>query len=249
MTHDDRPRSARRARHQHDPHAVDGRGPEGELRAPRHADGARADRLRALHARDAHNPSDPTGPTATASSSRAGHASMLLYSMLYLTGYGLTLDDLKNFRQLGTPTAGHPEHGDAAGHRDHHRPARPGHLERRRHGARASACWPRASTAPTTSRRPPHVRDRLRRRHAGGRRRRGVARSPATSGLGRLIAFYDDNHISIEGDTELSFTEDVGKRYEAYGWHVQNLARTSTLDRIEQRRSTSAKARRGPARR
>ena len=52
-------------------------------------------------------------------------------------------------------------------------------------------------------------------------------------GLGRLIAFYDDNHISIEGDTALAFSEDVGKRYEAYGWHVQNLGEDIGLDRIE----------------
>ena len=69
---------------------------------PGHADGARADRLRALHAGDAPQPGRTrTGPTATASCCRAGHASMLLYSLLHLTGYGLTLDDLKSFRQLG----------------------------------------------------------------------------------------------------------------------------------------------------
>ena len=65
----------------------------------------------------------------------------------------------------------------------------------------------------------------------GSRRRR--ARSAGHLGLGRLIVFYDDNHISIEGDTALAFSEDVGKRYEAYGWHVQNLGEDLELDTME----------------
>ena len=68
----------------------------------------------------------------------------------------------------------------------------------------------------------------------GGDLRRGVARWPATCGSGRLISFYDQNHISIEGDTSLAFSEDVGKRYEAYGWHVQDLEEDIALDRLEQ---------------
>ena len=108
-----------------------------------------------------------------------GHASMLLYSTLYLTGYGLTLDDLKNFRQLGSPTAGHPEYGHAAGHRDHHRAARPGHLDRRRHGARRAHAGRALQPRGPRDRRPLHVRDRVRRRPAGGHRVRGlVARRP-----------------------------------------------------------------------
>ena len=109
----------------------------------------------------------------------AGHASMLLYSSLYLSGYGLTLDDLKNFRQLGSPTAGHPERGDARRDRGHHRPARPGHLDGGRPGARrGDARRPLQPPRPRPDR-PPHLRDRQRRRHAGGRRLRGLlARRP-----------------------------------------------------------------------
>ena len=67
----------------------------------------------------------------------------------------------------------------------------------------------------------------------GGRRRARRRSLAGHLGLGRLIAFYDDNHISIEGDTALAFSEDVGKRYEAYGWHVQDLGEDLALDRLE----------------
>ena len=111
----------------------------------------------------------------------AGHASMLLYSTLYLSGYGLTLDDLKNFRQLGSPTAGHPEYGDAPGIEATTGPLGQGLAMsvglRARRGDAGRALQPRRPRAD----RPPHLRDRERRRHPGGRRRRGVARSPATS--------------------------------------------------------------------
>lgn len=162
-----------------------------------------------------------------------GHASMLLYSMLYLTGYGLELDDLKSFRQLGSPTAGHPEKGDAAGIE-----ATTGPL-----GQGISMCVGLALAermlAARFNRDGHEIVDHFTYTIASdGDLQEGVA-SEACSlaghlGLGRLVAFYDDNHISIEGETELSFTEDVGKRFEAYGWHVQNLGEDLGLDRIEQ---------------
>ena len=106
---------------------------------------------------------------------------MLLYSMLYLTGYGLELDDLKNFRQLGSPTAGHPEYGHAAGIETTTGPLGQGisnavglALGRADAGRALQHGRPRG-------RRPLHVHDRLRRRPAGGRRRPRRARSPATS--------------------------------------------------------------------
>ena len=83
-----------------------------------------------------YNPRDPRWPNRDRFVLSAGHASMLLYSMLYLTGYDLTLDDLKNFRQWGSRTPGHPEYGLHARRRDDHRPARPGRRQRRRHGPR-----------------------------------------------------------------------------------------------------------------
>ena len=134
--------------HQHHPHAVDGRRAEGELRPPRHADGPGPRGLPALHAAScATTRATPAGPTATASSSRAGHASMLLYSSLYLCGYGLTLDDLKNFRQLGSPDRRPPRVRPRRRHRDDDRAAGPGDLHSRRVWRWASACSPRASTA------------------------------------------------------------------------------------------------------
>jgi transketolase len=162
----------------------------------------------------------------------AGHASMLLYSMLYLTGYGLELDDLKNFRQLGSPTAGHPEYGHAAGIETTTGPLGQG-ISNSVGLALAERMW-----AARLNGSGHEVVDHYTYTIASdGDLQEGVA-SEACSlaghlGLGRLIAFYDDNHISIEGDTELSFSEDVGGRFEAYGWHVQNLGEDLDLGRIE----------------
>ena len=194
-----------------------------------------------------HNPANAAWPDRDRFVLSCGHASMLLYSLLYLCGYGLELDDLESFRQLGSPCAGHPEYGARARDRGDDRPARPGHLDVRRPGARASACSPPASTATATrsstttpSRSPPTATWR--------RASQSEAGSLAGHlGLGRLIAFYDDNHISIEGDTALAFSEDVGARYEAYGWHVQHLGediRSTASRRPRARRWRSRTARR-----
>jgi transketolase len=159
----------------------------------------------------------------------AGHASMLLYSTLYLTGYGISLDDIKHFRQLGSPTAGHPEYGHAPGIETTTGPLGQG-----------------ISTSVGLALGERMLADRFGEDLVGhftyviasdGDLEEGIA-SEASSlaghlGLGRLIAFYDDNHISIEGDTALAFSEDVGKRYEAYGWHVQNLHEDLALDTLE----------------
>jgi transketolase len=153
---------------------------------------------------------------------------MLLYSMLYLTGYGLELDDLKNFRQLGSPTAGHPEYGHAAGIETTTGPLGQG-ISNSVGLALAERMW---------NARLGDIVDHFTYTIASdGDLQEGVA-SEACSlaghlGLGRLIAFYDDNHISIEGDTDLSFSEDVGGRFEGYGWHVQNLGEDLDLGRIE----------------
>jgi transketolase len=162
-----------------------------------------------------------------------GHASMLLYSMLYLTGYGLTLDDLKNFRQLGSPTAGHPEYGHAAGIE-----TTTGPLGQGISNAVGLALAERMLA--TRFNRPGHeIIDHFTYTIASdGDLQEGVASEACSLGghlrLGRLIAFYDDNHISIEGDTSLSFSEDVGRRFEAYGWHVQNVGEDLALERIEE---------------
>jgi transketolase len=163
----------------------------------------------------------------------AGHASMLLYSMLYLTGYGLTLDDLKNFRQLGSPTAGHPEYGHAAGIETTTGPLGQGISNS------VGLALAERMLAERFNRPGHQIVDHYTYTIASdGDMQEGVQSEAAARGghlgLGRLIAFWDDNHISIEGDTALSFTEDVGKRYEAYGWHVQNLGEDLELDRVEE---------------
>ena len=94
-----------------------------------------------------HNPANAAWPNRDRFVLSCGHASMLLYSILYLCGYGLELEDLENFRQLGSPCAGHPEYGARPGHRGDDRPARPGHLRRASAWRSPSACSPRASTA------------------------------------------------------------------------------------------------------
>jgi transketolase len=180
-----------------------------------------------------HNPQDPQWWDRDRFVLSAGHASMLLYSMLYLTGYGLTLDDLKNFRQLGSPTAGHPEYGHAAGIE-----TTTGPLGQGISNSVGLALAERMLAARFN--RPGHqIVDHYTYTIASdGDMQEGVQAEAASIGghlgLGRLIAFYDDNHISIEGDTALSFSEDVGKRYEAYGWHVQNLGEDIGLDRVEE---------------
>ena len=176
-----------------------------------------------------HSPEHPDWPARDRFVLSAGHASMLLYSILHLTGYGISLDDLKNFRQLGSPTAGHPEYGHAPGIETTTGPLGQGistavgmALAERMLAARFDEDMVAHHTYVIAS---------------DGDLEEGIA-SEASSlaghlGLGRLIAFYDDNHISIEGDTALAFSEDVGTRYEAYGWHVQNLGEDLDLDNLE----------------
>jgi transketolase len=180
-----------------------------------------------------HSPSQPDWPDRDRFVLSCGHASMLLYSTLYLTGYGLTLDDLKNFRQLGSPTAGHPEYGHAAGIETTTGPLGQG-ISTAVGMALAERMFAERFNRPGHE-----IVDHYTYVIASdGDLQEGVA-SEASSlaghlGLGKLISFWDDNHLSIEGDTALSFTEDVGARYEAYGWHVQNLGEDLELDRIEQ---------------
>ena len=177
-----------------------------------------------------HAPEHPDWPNRDRFVLSAGHASMLLYAMLYLTGYGLTLEDLEHFRQLGSPTAGHPEYRHAAGIE-----ATTGPL-----GQGISMCTGLAlAERMLNARLGDDVIDHFTFAIASdGDMEEGIASEAGSLAghlrLGRLIAFYDDNHISIEGDTALAFSEDVGARYEAYGWHVQHLGEDLALDRIEE---------------
>jgi len=166
-----------------------------------------------------HNPADPAWPGRDRFVLSAGHASMLLYSLLYLTGYDITLEDLRDFRQLGSKTPGHPERGLTPGVEMTTGPLGQGlssavgmALARELIGARFN----RPGFDLTDYRVFVIASD--------GDMMEGVA-SEASSiaghlGLGSLVCLYDDNQITIEGKTELSFSEDVAARYRAYGWHV-----------------------------
>ena len=176
-----------------------------------------------------HSPGQADWPDRDRFVLSAGHASMLLYSLLYLTGYGLTLDDLRSFRQLGSPTAGHPERGLAPGIETTTGPLGQGIAT-----SVGLALGERMLNA--------RLGDDLIDHHtfciaSDGDMEEGIS-SEACSlaghlALGRLIVFYDDNHISIEGPTSLAFSEAVGARYRAYGWDVQNLGENLALDAIE----------------
>jgi transketolase len=179
-----------------------------------------------------HNPADAQWPDRDRFVLSCGHASMLLYSVLYLTGYGLTLDDLKNFRQLGSPTAGHPEYGHAAGIE-----TTTGPLGQGISNAVGMALAERMLAARFN--RPGHeiVDHHTYTIASDGDLQEGVASEACSLAghlkLGRLIAFYDDNHIQLDGDTAMAFSEDVPERFEAYGWHTLDLGEDLELERLE----------------
>jgi transketolase len=151
----------------------------------------------------------------------AGHGSMLLYSMLHLSGYGVSLDDIRSFRQLGSKCAGHPEYGVAPGVETTTGPLGQGLANAVGMAVAESMLAARFNTAGRT------IVDHYTWVLAGdGCMQEGVSAEAASLaghlGLGKLVVFYDDNSITIDGGTSLSFSEDVGARFAAYGWHVQN---------------------------
>jgi transketolase len=159
-----------------------------------------------------------------------GHASMLLYSMLYLTGFGLELDDLRAFRQWGSRTPGHPEYSHAPGIEVTTGPLGQGF---------ANSIGMAFAEANLRERYGAAVCDHHTFVIAGdGCFEEGVSHEAASLaghlGLGRLTCIYDDNHITIDGPTELAYSDDVGKRFEAYGWGVVHLGEVANdLDAIE----------------
>ena len=160
----------------------------------------------------------------------AGHASMLLYAMLHLTGYGLTLDDLRAFRQWGSRTPGHPEVGSAAGIEVTTGPLGQG---------LANSVGIALAERHVRERFGPEVCDhRVFAICGDGDLMEGVSHEAASLaghlGLGRLVAVFDDNHITIDGTTGLSCSDDAGRRFEAYGWHVVRLGEVAEdLDALE----------------
>jgi transketolase len=170
----------------------------------------------------------------------AGHASMLLYSTLYLSGYGISLDDIKNFRQLGSPTAGHPEYHDAPGIE-----ATTGPLGQGIAMSAGVALAERMLAARFNTGDQELIDHHTYVIASDGDIQEGVG-SEACSlaghlGLGRLIVFFDNNHIQLSGPTDMAFGEDVGKRFEAYGWHVQDVGEDLSVETLE-RATEEAKA-------
>jgi transketolase len=169
-----------------------------------------------------HNPANPNWPDRDRFILSGGHGSMLLYSLLHLTGYDLSLEELKNFRQLGSRTPGHPEYGLTPGVETTTGPLGQGFAN----GvgmAMAEAHLARAFNRPGHKVIDHYVYAIV----TDGDLMEGVASEAASLAghlrLGKLIYLYDDNRISIEGSTDIAFTEDRGKRFEAYGWHVQHV--------------------------
>jgi transketolase len=169
-----------------------------------------------------HAPSQPHWPDRDRFVLSAGHASMLLYSLLHLTGYAVTLDDLKRFRQWGSITPGHPEFGLTAGVE-----ATTGPLGQGLSNAVGMAIAERRLAAEFN--RPGHavVDHRTYVICSDGDLQEGVsAEASSLAGhlrLGKLIALYDDNHIQLDGPTAMAFSEDVLARFAAYGWHTQRV--------------------------
>ncbi len=178
-----------------------------------------------------YNPRNPKWTNRDRFILSAGHASMLQYSMLHLTGYDLSLDDLKNFRQWGSRTPGHPEYGHTAGIE-----TTTGPLGQGVSNGVGMAIAQRFQASRYNQ--PGHeiIDHYIYAIVSDGDLMEGVASEAASIAgflkLGKLIYFYDNNHITIEGNTSLAFTEDVGKRFEAYGWHVQHVEDVNDLDTL-----------------
>ncbi|PAU73898.1 transketolase, partial [Halomonas salipaludis] len=166
-----------------------------------------------------HNPANPHWANRDRFVLSNGHGSMLLYSLLHLSGYALGLEDLQNFRQLHSKTPGHPELGYTAGIETTTGPLGQGL-------ANAVGMAIAERTLAAQFNRPGHtVIDHRTWCFLGdGCLMEGISHEVAslagTQGLGKLVAFYDDNGISIDGEVKGWFTDDTAKRFEAYGWHV-----------------------------
>jgi transketolase len=166
-----------------------------------------------------HDPSEPDWPDRDRFILSAGHASILLYSMLYLTGYGLELDDIKDFRQWKSKTPGHPERNHTKGVEVTTGPLGQGIANSV--GMGISERWLRSRFGAELCDHHTFV-------IAGdGDLMEGVSHEAASLaghlGLGRLVAVYDDNHITIDGETELALTDDAAARFRSYGWDVDEV--------------------------
>jgi transketolase len=169
-----------------------------------------------------YNPSNPEWFDRDRFVLSAGHGSMLLYALLYLTGYPMTLDDIKNFRQWGSKTPGHPEFNHAPGIETTTGPLGQGFANGI--GIALAERWLAARFN-----RPEHtiIDHYTYAIVSDGDLMEGIASEAASLAghlrLGKVIYLYDDNHVTIDGYTDIAYTEDWAKRFDAYGWHVQSI--------------------------
>jgi transketolase len=192
-----------------------------------------------------HNPSDPGWPDRDRFVLSGGHGSMLLYSLLHLTGYDLSLDELKNFRQWGSKTPGHPEVGPTPGVEVTTGPLGQGF---------AMGVGMAMAEAHLAARYNQPGHDIINHTTYGivsdGDLMEGISHEAASLAghwqLGKLIYLYDDNRITLAGATDLTYTEDVTKRFEAYGWQVLMVEDGNDLAAIEAALSTARSETRRP---
>src|SRR5690606_5177131 len=179
------------------------------------------------------NPANPNWPNRDRFVLSGGHGSMLVYSLLHLTGYDLPLDELKNFRQWGSRTPGHPEYGLTPGVETTTGPLGQGFANG------VGMAMAEAHLAAVFNR-PGHdlIDHTTYAIVTDGDLMEGVAAEAASLAghlqLGKLIYLYDDNRISIEGSTEIAFTEDRGARFQAYGWQVLHVTDGQDVEAIDQ---------------
>ncbi|PKM52411.1 MAG: transketolase [Firmicutes bacterium HGW-Firmicutes-7] len=179
-----------------------------------------------------HNPNNPKWINRDRFVLSAGHGSMLLYSLLHLFGYGLTIEDIKQFRQLGSKTPGHPEYGHTTGVEMTTGPLGQGIA------TAVGMALAESYLGSKFNREGFNIMDHYTYALCGdGCLMEGISGEAAslagTLGLGKLVLFYDSNSISIEGDTDIAFREDVSKRFEAYGWQVIEISDGNDTDAIE----------------
>jgi transketolase len=178
-----------------------------------------------------HNPENPNWVNRDRFILSAGHGSMLIYSLLHLFGYGLTVEDLKNFRQYGSKTPGHPEYGHTTGVEITTGPLGQGIANG------VGMAMAEAHLAAKFNKPGYEVVDHYTYALAGdGCMMEGISSEAAslagTLGLHKLVVLYDSNNISIEGHTDIAFRENVGKRFEAYGWQVLEVADGNNVEAI-----------------
>lgn len=181
-----------------------------------------------------HNPKDPKWINRDRFILSAGHGSMLLYSLLHLFGYGLSIEDIQNFRQLDSQTPGHPEYGHTTGVEVTTGPLGQGIANA------VGMAMAEAHLAAKFNRDNFNVIDHYTYVLSGdGCLMEGISNEASslagTLGLGKLIVLYDSNKITIEGSTDLAFTEDVAKRYEALGWEVLYVEDGNNITDIEEK--------------